>query len=89
MPDIKLIGTAPDKAGILSFVLRGVHPHDVGTIMDHEGVAIRAGHVCAMPVMQHFGIPAIARASFGLYNTTTEVDKLVAAMRKVIEVMIR
>jgi len=84
---VRLIGTARDKAGILSFVFDGVHAHDVGTIMDHEGIAVRAGHLCAMPVMQRFGIPATARASLGLYNTREEVDRLIAGMHKVLEIM--
>jgi len=79
---LRLIGTAEDKASILSFTLEGVHPHDLGTILDREGVAIRAGHHCAMPVMEHFGIPATARASFAAYNTTEEVDALFAALVK-------
>jgi cysteine desulfurase/selenocysteine lyase len=73
---VRLIGTARNKAGVLSFVLDGVHPHDIGTILDDEGIAIRAGHHCAQPVMQHFGIPATARASFTFYNTLDEVDAL-------------
>jgi cysteine desulfurase / selenocysteine lyase len=85
-PGVTPIGTAPRKAGVLSFVIDGVHPHDVGTILDHEGVAIRAGHHCAQPVMERFGVPATARASFAFYNTFDEVDALVAAVRKVIEV---
>jgi cysteine desulfurase/selenocysteine lyase len=83
---LRLIGTARRKAGILSFVLDGVHPHDVGTILDHEGVAIRTGHHCAMPVMEHFRIPATARASLALYNTRDDIDRLIAAVRKVKEV---
>ena len=79
---LKLIGTAAQKAGILSFVMDGVHPHDLGTILDHEGIAIRTGHHCAMPVMEHYGIPATARASFAFYNTREEVDKLVAGIDK-------
>ncbi|MCP4406292.1 MAG: cysteine desulfurase [Gammaproteobacteria bacterium] len=89
LPGVRLIGTARHKSGILSFVMEGVHPHDIGTIMDHEGVAIRAGHLCAMPVMQYFGVPALARASFGMYNTRREVDALISAMQKVFEVMRR
>ena len=73
---LRLIGTARDKASILSFVLDGVHPHDVGTILDGEGVAVRTGHHCAMPVMEHFHVPATVRASFALYNTRSEVDRL-------------
>ncbi|MGH9789933.1 MAG: SufS family cysteine desulfurase, partial [Candidatus Acidiferrales bacterium] len=84
--DIRVIGTAPEKAGVLSFVLDGIHPHDVGTILDREGIAIRTGHHCAQPVMQRFGVPATARASFALYNTREEVDALVDGLQKVREV---
>jgi cysteine desulfurase/selenocysteine lyase len=80
---LRLIGTARDKAGILSFVMDGVHPHDIGTIVDAEGVAIRTGHHCAMPVMERFGVPATARASFALYNTRADVDALVRALHHV------
>jgi len=83
---VRLIGTARDKASILSFVMDGVHPHDIGTIVDREGVAIRTGHHCAQPVMRRFGIPATARASLALYNTREEIDALVAALGKVREV---
>ncbi|PYX82826.1 MAG: cysteine desulfurase CsdA [Acidobacteria bacterium] len=86
VPGIRLIGTAPQKAGVLSFVLEGIHPHDVGTILDQEGIAIRTGHHCAQPLMQRFGIPATARASFALYNTKEEADALVAGIQKVREV---
>ncbi len=82
LPGIRLIGTSPHKAGILSFVVDGIHPHDLGTILDMEGVAIRAGHHCAMPLMTRFGIPGTARASFALYNTQDDVDALVAGLRK-------
>jgi len=85
VPGIRIVGTAREKAGILSFVLDGVHPHDIGTILDHEGIAIRAGHHCAMPLMGRLGLAATARASFGLYNTREEVDALVAAIKKVRE----
>ena len=81
---LKIIGTAREKAGVLSFVLDGVHPHDIGTVLDREGIAIRTGHHCAQPVMDRYGLPATARASFGLYNTHGEVDALVAAIHKVI-----
>ena len=81
---LKIIGTAREKAGVLSFVLDGVHPHDIGTVLDREGIAIRTGHHCAQPVMDRYGLPATARASFGLYNTRGEVDALVAALHKVI-----
>jgi cysteine desulfurase/selenocysteine lyase len=82
---LRIIGTAKEKASVLSFVLDGVHAHDIGTILDQEGIAIRAGHHCAMPVMQRFGVPATARASFAFYNTKEEVDTLVGAIYKVIE----
>ena len=83
--DMQVFGQAPDKAGILSFALDGIHPHDIGTILDHEGVAIRTGHHCAMPVMTHYGVSATARASFGPYNTVHEIDVLFRAMDKVRE----
>jgi cysteine desulfurase/selenocysteine lyase len=83
---IRIIGTAKEKAGVLSFVLDQVHAHDVGTILDQEGVAVRAGHHCAMPVMQRFGVPATTRASFAFYNTVGEVDVLVKAIRRVLKV---
>jgi cysteine desulfurase/selenocysteine lyase len=86
IPGLRIIGTARHKTGILSFVLDGVHPHDIGTILDHEGVAIRTGHHCAMPVMEHFAVPATARASLALYNTRNDVDRLIAAVLKVKEV---
>jgi cysteine desulfurase/selenocysteine lyase len=83
---VRIIGTAREKASVLAFIINEIHPHDVGTILDQEGVAIRAGHHCAQPVMQHFGVPATARASFAFYNTKEEADRLVAAVQKVIEV---
>ena len=83
IPGLRIIGTARDKAGIVSFTLEGVHAHDVGTILDHEGVAIRAGHHCAMPVMAQFGVAGTARASFALYNTHDEIDALVAGVERV------
>jgi cysteine desulfurase / selenocysteine lyase len=86
IPGVRLIGTARDKAGVLSFVMDNVHPHDIGTILDQEGIAIRTGHHCAQPVMLCFGIPATARASFALYNTKDEVDALAAGIKKVQEV---
>jgi cysteine desulfurase/selenocysteine lyase len=79
---LRQIGTAKKKATVLSFTIEGVHPHDLGTILDREGVAIRAGHHCAMPVMQHFRVPATARASFAAYNTIDEVDALFVALKK-------
>jgi cysteine desulfurase/selenocysteine lyase len=83
---LKIIGTARVKASVISFTLEGVHPHDIGTILDQEGVAIRTGHHCAQPIMLRFNIPATGRASFAVYNTAEEVDALTAALRKVIEV---
>ncbi|PJC70625.1 MAG: cysteine desulfurase CsdA, partial [Zetaproteobacteria bacterium CG_4_8_14_3_um_filter_59_5] len=80
------IGTAEDKACVLSFVLKGIHPHDLGTILDREGVAIRAGHHCAMPVMQFYKVPATARASFSVYNSEAEVDALFAALTRAQEI---
>jgi len=86
IPGLRIIGTAREKAGVLSFVLEGIHAHDVGTILDHEGIAIRAGHHCAMPVMKRFGVPATARASLAFYNTREELEALAKGLHKVIEV---
>jgi cysteine desulfurase / selenocysteine lyase len=86
VPGLRLVGTAPRKASILSFVMDGIHPHDIGTIVDREGVAIRTGHHCAQPVMERFGVPATARASLALYNTREDLDRLVASLEKVHEV---
>lgn len=86
---LRLVGTAAEKAGILSFALAEIHPHDIGTILDHDGVAVRAGHHCAMPVMQRFCVPATARASFGLYNTRADIDALVRAIRRAQELFHR
>jgi len=82
IPGLRLIGTAPDKAAVLSFVLDGIHPHDIGTILDQEGIAVRTGHHCAQPVMDRFGVPATTRASIALYNTRAELDALAQAIRK-------
>jgi cysteine desulfurase/selenocysteine lyase len=79
---LRIIGTARKKAGVISFTLGDIHPHDLGTIIDHHGIAIRTGHHCAMPVMQFFNVPATARVSFGMYTTVSEVDALVAALHK-------
>ena len=76
----------PEKASVISFTLEGVHPHDIGTILDQEGIAIRTGHHCAQPLMMRFNVPATGRASFGLYNTRAEADALVDGLKKVIEV---
>ncbi len=86
IPGLRLIGTARDKASILSFVLDGVHAHDVGTILDHHGVAVRAGHHCAMPVMQRFDVPATVRASLALYNTHEDIDALIEGLGRVREI---
>ena len=83
MQGVRILGTAPHKAAVLSFVIDGVHPHDVGTILNEEGVAVRTGHHCAQPVMQRFAVPATARASFSFYNTLDEVDQLVTGIRRV------
>ena len=83
---VRLVGTAADKVAVVSFVVDGVHPHDIGTILDRYGVAVRVGHHCAQPVMQFFRVPATARASFSFYNTLAEVDALAAALREAIEV---
>ncbi|HET7293473.1 MAG TPA: cysteine desulfurase [Vicinamibacteria bacterium] len=85
IPGLTLVGTARHKAGVLSFVLDGVHPHDIGTVLDYEGIAIRTGHHCAQPVMDRFGLPATARASLGVYNTREDIDALAAGIRKVQE----
>jgi cysteine desulfurase/selenocysteine lyase len=86
LPGVRLIGTAREKASVLSFVLEDVHPHDIGTILDQQGIAVRTGHHCAQPVMERFGIPATVRASFAVYNTKAEVDALARGIRKVGEV---
>src|SRR5690606_31558494 len=80
IPGLRLIGTAPDKAGVLGFTLDGVHPHDIGTLLDQDGVAVRAGHHCAQPAMDRFGVPATARASLGPYNTEADLDALAAGI---------
>ena len=87
IPGLTIVGTAKHKAGVLSFTMDNIHPHDIGTILDREGIAVRTGHHCAQPVMQRFGIPATVRASFGLYNTRQEVDALVKGIHKVNEVL--
>ena len=85
-PESKIIGTADHKASVLSFIIDSVHAHDVGTILDRQGIAVRAGHHCAQPVMERFGVPATARASFALFNTVAEADRLAAGIAKVQEV---
>jgi cysteine desulfurase/selenocysteine lyase len=86
VPGLTIIGTAPDKASVISFTLDGIHPHDLGTILDAEGVAVRTGHHCAMPVMEFFGVPATARASFGCYSRESDIDALLAALARAREV---
>ena len=86
IPGVRILGTAPGKAAVVSFLVDGVHPHDLGTILDHEGVAVRAGHHCTQPLMERFGVPATTRASFGLYNTRAEVERLAAGVRTAIGV---
>ena len=83
---IRLIGTAKHKASVQSFLLGDIHPHDIGTILDHQGVAIRTGHHCAMPVMDFFGVPGTARASLALYNNVEDVDRLIVALKKTLEI---
>jgi cysteine desulfurase/selenocysteine lyase len=85
IPGLRIIGAAPRKGAILSFTLDRIHPHDIGTLLDQLGIAIRAGHHCAMPVMDFFEVPATARASFGVYNTFEEVDTLMDGIRQVIK----
>jgi cysteine desulfurase / selenocysteine lyase len=86
LEDLRIIGTAKEKSSVLSFVLSGIHPHDIGTILDKDGIAIRTGHHCAQPVMEFYGIPATARASLGMYNTREDIEALLWGLRKVIEV---
>ncbi|MDQ1303341.1 MAG: cysteine desulfurase / selenocysteine lyase, partial [Pseudomonadota bacterium] len=81
LPGLQLIGTAEHKTGVASFNIDGIHPHDIGTVLDQHGVAIRAGHHCAMPVMERYGIPGTARASLAFYNTRTEIDQMIEALR--------
>jgi cysteine desulfurase/selenocysteine lyase len=83
LPGVRLVGTAAHRASILSFEVAGVHPHDVGAVLDDEGIAVRAGHHCAQPIMARLGVPATARASFALYNTLDEVDALVRGIERV------
>jgi cysteine desulfurase/selenocysteine lyase len=85
IPGVTLVGTAPEKAGVLSFVMENIHPHDIGTILDQDGIAVRTGHHCAQPVMDRFGISATVRASFAVYNTTKEIDTLATGIEKVKE----
>ena len=86
IPGLRMVGEANHKASVLSFVLDGVHPHDIGTVLDQEGIAVRTGHHCAQPVMDRFGVPATARASLAFYNTRRDIDRLVAALATVREI---
>ena len=86
IPSLKIIGTADEKASLISFTLEGIHPHDIGTVLDQCGIAVRAGHHCAQPTMKRFNVPATARASFAFYNTREEVDKLAEGIEKVLQV---
>ena len=83
---VKIIGEAKEKAAVISFIIEGIHPHDIGTIMDSHGIAIRAGHHCTQPIMDFYNVPATARASFAIYNTKEDVDELVKAIEKCIKV---
>ena len=86
IPGLRIIGTAREKAAVLSFVIEGIHPHDIGTVLDRQGIAVRTGHHCAQPVMDRFQIPATTRASLAFYNTTAEIDALAAGIQKVKEI---
>jgi cysteine desulfurase/selenocysteine lyase len=86
IPGLRLIGTAREKAAVLSFVIEGIHPHDIGTVLDRQGIAVRTGHHCAQPVMDRFHVPATTRASLAFYNTFGEIDALVAGLNQVKEV---
>ena len=86
VPGVRLVGTAEERAGVVSFVVEGVHPHDIGQILDQEGIAIRTGHHCCQPIMDRFQVPATARASLALYNTREDIDALVAGLYRVKEI---
>jgi cysteine desulfurase/selenocysteine lyase len=85
IPGLRIIGTAPSKVAVVSFVIDGIHPSDVGTLLDHRGIAVRTGHHCTQPLMDRFGVPATTRASFAFYNTDAEIDVLIAGLHKVIK----
>ena len=84
IPEVKIIGNAKNKAALVSFIIENIHPHDIGQFFDQDGIAIRAGHHCAQPVMERYGIPATARASFGMYNTFSDIDRLINSIKNVI-----
>ncbi len=86
IPQVQLVGTAPNKSAVLSFTLKGIHPHDVGSLLDRDGIAIRAGHLCTQPILRKFGVHAVNRASFAMYNTIEEVDRLIASVQNVIRI---
>ena len=86
IPGVRVVGTAPGKAAVVSFTVEGIHPHDLGTVLDREGVCVRTGHHCTQPLMERFGVPATVRASFGLYNTEEEVDRLAAGLHTALEI---
>jgi len=88
IPNLRIVGNAKHKGGVISFFIDGVHPHDMATLMDQDGIAVRAGHHCAMPVMQHFGLPSTIRASFGVYNNHADVDRLVASIKEAMEMLL-
>ena len=87
IPGLRIVGTAKEKASVISFVMDGLHPHDVGTVLDQEGIAVRTGHHCAQPLMDRFGVPATTRASLVFYNTFEEIDVLVKGLHKVREIL--
>ena len=88
IPGVRIIGTAAEKTAVISFTIDGIHPHDIGTILNQDGIAVRTGHHCAQPVMQRFNVPATSRASFAFYNKKTEVDALAAGIRNVQKVFL-
>jgi cysteine desulfurase/selenocysteine lyase len=84
---LKIYGTAKHKAGVVSFLIEGIHPYDLGTLLDKQGIAVRTGHHCAQPLMDHYGIPGTVRASFGVYNNREDVDKLVAGVKRAVNML--
>jgi cysteine desulfurase/selenocysteine lyase len=88
IPGLRIIGEAPQKVSVISFLIEGGHPHDIGTLLDADGIAIRTGHHCCMPLMKHLGISGTARASFAFYNTLEEVDRLAASLQRIQKMMV-
>jgi cysteine desulfurase/selenocysteine lyase len=84
---VRIIGTAAHKTGVVSFVVDGIHPYDIGTLLDQQGIAVRTGHHCTQPIMDFFGIPGTVRASFAFYNTTEEIDRMIVALNKAIKML--